>query len=104
AITFSPERNIQPPEDDLDAEPWMTFLESIPEYVSLFDLRLENADGEILGEPRDGFIGHNVDETGVFSLIFRYENTPSEKYTDVNYLCAEEWKAPVPMKYAEAGK
>ncbi len=104
AITFSPERNIQPPEDDLDAETWMTFLESIPEYVALFDLRLENADGEILGEPRDGFIGHNVDEAGVFSLIFRYENTPSEKYTDVNYLCAEEWKAPVPMKYAEAGK
>lgn len=79
---------------DLDA-----FFRSIPEYEALFDMRLENADGEILGESRDGFVGHNVDDAGVFSLVFRYENTPSDKYTDVNYLCFGEWKVPIPMEY-----
>ena len=100
-IVFSPERGIQPPEDEWDAERWNAFFESIPEYMALFDMHLENADGEILGEQTDGSVGHNVDDAGVFSIIFRYENTPSEKYTDVNYLCRGDWKVPIPMKYGK---
>ena len=98
SISFKESRELQVP-DEKDFEAMEAFLEGLPEYAAYFDAHLENADGETLGESRDGFIGHNISDDGAFTLIFRYENTPSDKYTDVNYLCLGDWRVPIPMAY-----
>ena len=85
------------PEENTEA--FLEWLDALPEAAMLTDIHLENADGAQLGEYTDGYFGHTVKEDGSLDLIFRYEGTPSEKYSKVNYLCLGEWKVPIPMEY-----
>ena len=88
------------PQKPEDPDKYWDWAASIPEYAALFDLRLENADGELLGESTGGFTGAQTDGSGV-DILFRYEGTPSGKYTDVNNLCFGKWKVPIRLIYEE---
>ncbi|MBR6186409.1 MAG: hypothetical protein IKQ41_09135 [Clostridia bacterium] len=92
------ERTKDKPEE---IEKYWDWVASIPEYAALFDLRLENADGETLGESTGGYTGDQVNEDGSLDLLFRYEGTPSEKYTETNYLRFGDWRVPIKLEYQQ---
>ena len=97
-ITVPVERITAPDKEDPDA--YWAWIDTVPEYAAAFDPHLENADGEKLGEWKDGALGDRINADGSLTIVLHCENTPSEKYTAVNYLCFGEWKVPIPMEYA----